>query len=145
LPTVKNKLSCVQGEHKPTRSCRDLDLKPTTLKLDRDLDILKAHPHAKSKVPWSSQVIAETEKSTKIALNVKGQGQIPPTSRFQPLLAFTGIHIPTKLRQFLTSSLGDFLWTVTQRDAQTDRQTDATNSNSCSQHRWSTAKKYSCF
>jgi len=50
-----------------------------TLKLDRDLNSLKVHPHTENEVPWSSQVIAGAKKSMKIALKVKGQGQISPT------------------------------------------------------------------
>jgi len=64
--------------------CRDLDINPVTLKLEGDLDILKMYLHAENKVAGLKQskllTVDETcmtnEKNTKIALKVKGQGQM---------------------------------------------------------------------
>jgi len=55
-------------------------------------------------------------KNTERALKVKGQGRM-----FQPLLAFTMGHIPTKLHQFLISSFRNFVRTVTLTRRQTHR------------------------
>jgi len=62
--------------------CRDLDLKSMALKLDTDLDILKMYPHYENEVARSSHCkgIEWAEKNTKIALKVKGQSQMSPTS-----------------------------------------------------------------
>jgi len=43
-------------------------------------------------------------------------------------------HIPTKLHQLLISSFRDFV----QTDTQMQRQTDAAQNNTCSQHSWHT-------
>jgi len=109
------KLNCVRGEHRPACGCLSaavtLTLNPT-LKLDHDLDILKAHHHTENKVHRSSQVVSETEKNEN-----SSQGQRSNITNFEPLLAFTVRHIPSKLHQFPTSSFWDFVRT----DAQTDR------------------------
>jgi len=72
---VSNKLS-------PRRDrfcCRDLDLGPMTFKLDRDIDIFKTYLHTENKVAKSSRSKVTTSVSTKIALKVKGQGQMSQT------------------------------------------------------------------
>jgi len=64
-----------------------------TLKLERDLNILKMYLHTENKVAslrhakllklYDQLMLAiagEMVKNTKITLNVKGQGQISPTS-----------------------------------------------------------------
>jgi len=66
-----------------------------TLKLDRDLDILKTY--------------LESNKCTTLKVKVNCH---------QSLLAFTTGHIPTKLHQFLFNSFRDFVRT----DRHTDRQ-----------------------
>jgi len=55
-------------------------------------------------------------------------------TNFQPPLAFTMAHISTKLHQFLSSSFWDFVQTVTDTHAQTHKQTDTAQNNTCSQH-----------
>jgi len=66
VPVLKTKqmiLNCVRGEHKPARPffcCRDLDLGHMTLKLYRDMNILKTYLHTEKEVARSnrSKVIA---------------------------------------------------------------------------------------
>jgi len=75
-----DQLNRVRGERKPAR-CHLFTTVTLTLKLDWDLVILKAHLHTENGVARSihSNVIAEIHVSTKIALKVKGQGQMLPT------------------------------------------------------------------
>jgi len=40
-----------RGEHKPAR-CRDLEINPMTLKLERALDILKMYPQTDKKLGY---------------------------------------------------------------------------------------------
>jgi len=49
-----------------------------TLKLEGYLDILKMCLHTENEV--LDEICMVNEKNTKIALKVKGQGQMPPTS-----------------------------------------------------------------
>jgi len=54
----QQQLNSVGGEHKPARGslcCRDLDLEPMTLKLDRGIDILKTYLHTEDEVAMSSR------------------------------------------------------------------------------------------
>jgi len=62
--------------------CCDLDLWPMTLKLNRDLDILKMCLQTENEVARSthSKLNGLNWESTRIALKVKGQGQMLPTS-----------------------------------------------------------------
>jgi len=67
----------------------DLDINPMTLKLEGDLDILKMYLHIKNEVSRSKhsklltvdEIYMANEKNMKIALKVKGQGQMSPTSK----------------------------------------------------------------
>jgi len=85
MRSVRGREKCPRGAQTCARlffaDVVDLDLKPMTLKLDPDLDIRKMYPHTENEVAWSSHCkdIAWAEKNTKIALKVKGQGQISPT------------------------------------------------------------------
>jgi len=58
--------------------CHDLDVGPMTLKMDRNIDILKTYLHAIVARSSHSTLIASI--NTNIALKVKGQGQMSPTS-----------------------------------------------------------------
>jgi len=68
--------------------CCDLDINPMTLKFVGDLDILKMYFHAEnevarlrhSKLLTVDEICTANEKNAKIALKVKGRGQMSPTS-----------------------------------------------------------------
>jgi len=64
-----------------------------------------------------------------MTLKVKDQGQMSPTSKH--FLGFTVGHILTKLHEFLTRSISDFV----------DRQASAAK-NTCIQHSWNTGKLF---
>jgi len=86
-----------------------------TLKLNRDLDILKLCLQTENEVVRSSHskyIYPELKKYEKKLSRSK-------VSNFQPFLALPVGHISTKLHRFLTSSCRDFLRT----DSQTHRQT----------------------
>jgi len=76
--------------------------------------MLKTYLHTENEVAMSSHSKVIALISRKIALRA------PDGTDFQPLLAFTMRHIPTKLHQFLIGSFQDFVRT----DEHTDRQTD---------------------
>jgi len=82
-----------------------------TLKLNRDLDILKMYLHAEDEVAKSSH--SKYEK--KYENNLQGVRSRSNITNFQSLLAITIVHIPAKLHQFLIISFRDFV----QTDAQT--------------------------
>jgi len=62
----------------------NLYINPITLKLEGDLDILKMYLHTDDEVARlrhsMDKICMANEKNTKIALKVKGQGQMSPTS-----------------------------------------------------------------
>jgi len=53
----------------------------------------------------------------------QGQRSRSNVTNFQPILAFTVGHIPTKLHRFLIGSFRDFVRRERRTDRQTDRQT----------------------
>jgi len=98
-----------------------LTLDPSmTLKLNRDLDILKLYIHTENEVARysHSKGIAWMKKYENSS---QGQRSRSNVINFQPLLAFTTGHIPTKLHRLPTSSFRDFLRT----DRRTNWLTDA--------------------
>jgi len=83
---------CPRGAHtcaRPLFRWCDFDINPMTLKLEDDLDILKMYLHAKnefavlghSKLCNGGWDMHGKWKSTKIALEVNGQGQMSSTSK----------------------------------------------------------------
>jgi len=68
--------------------CCDLDINPITLKLEGDIDILKVYLYTEnevarlrhSKLLTVDEICMANEINTNIALEVKGQGQMSPTS-----------------------------------------------------------------
>jgi len=74
---------CRRGEQtcaRPFFCCDDLDFGPMTLKLDRNEYILTTYLRTEKEVARSSHSNVTASITTKIALKVKGQGQISPTS-----------------------------------------------------------------
>jgi len=94
----------------------DLDLGAMTLKLNRDIDILKMYLQLKMKLLGQAirKIMSGLEKYKNSS---QGQRSRSNVINFQQLLAFTMRHILTKLHQFPTSSFRDFLRT----DIQTHR------------------------
>jgi len=99
-----------------------------TLKHEDDLDILKIYVenevarlrHLKL-LKLDEICMATTSEMKKYETNSQGQRSRSNVTNFQPRLAFTIGHIPTKLHQFLISSFRDFMRKVRQTDRQTDR------------------------
>jgi len=89
-----------------------------TLKLNRDLNILKMYLQTKNEVARSnhSKYIARIEKYENSSQGQKSRSNV---TDFQSLLAFTMVHIPTKLHRFLISSFRDFVRTHRQTPPKT--------------------------
>jgi len=98
-----------------------------TLKLEGDLNILKMYLHTKnevarlmhSKLVTVDEICVANEKILKYLSTSQSN-----VTNFQPLLAFTMGHIPTKSYHVLMSTFQDFV------------QTDTAKNNTCSQHSW---------
>jgi len=74
---------CPRGVHtcaRPLFRCCDLDINLMTSKLEGNLDILKMYLHAENEVARLRHSKLLTVDACDIALNVKGQGQMSPTS-----------------------------------------------------------------
>jgi len=96
--------------------CPDFDLAPMTLKLNRDLDILKMYLKTENESSHSKYIKDELKKN-------KSQKSRSNVTNFAPVLAFTMGHIPTKLHQFLTGIFQD----IVQTDRRTDSKTQQTH------------------
>jgi len=87
--------------HAAVFCCRDHELGPTTLKLDREIDIRKTY--LQNEKPFESYSLNKYENSS------QDQRSRSNVTNFQTLLAFTVVHISTESRQFLISSFRDFV------------------------------------
>jgi len=107
--------------------CNDLDINPVSLKHEVDLDVLKmclytenemAMLRASKLLMLDDICVAITSDMKKYENNDQGQRSSSNFTNFQSLLAFTVMHIPTKLHQFLICSFRDFLQRETHRHRQ---------------------------
>jgi len=76
---------------------RDLDVGLMTLKMNRDLDILKMYLQTDNEVAWVKQCKIYSLNFKKYEDSSQGQRSRSNATNFQTLLAFTMWHIPTKL------------------------------------------------
>jgi len=84
-----------------------------TLKLNRDLDILKMCLQTENEVAKSSHLKYIARILKKYDNSSQGQRSESNVTNFEPLQAFTIGHISTKLHQFLIYSFRDFMRTDT--------------------------------